>query len=46
MLKGGKNSIYVRWFYLFLVSFLLGVMIMNLGTELFCQKQEFSVLHQ
>ena len=35
MLKGGKNSIYVRWFYLFLVSFLLGVMIMNLGTELF-----------
>lgn len=39
MLKGGKNSIYIRWFYLFLGSFLLGVMVMNLGTNFFLSEE-------
>lgn len=39
MHKSMKNSIYIRWFYLFLASFLLGIIIMNLGTELFLSKE-------
>lgn len=35
MQRSAKNSIYIRWFYLFLGSFLLGVIIMNLGTKFF-----------
>lgn len=35
MQKRGKNSVYVLWFYLFLGSFLLGVVAMNLGNNMF-----------
>lgn len=35
MQKNGKNSVYVLWFYLFLGSFLLGVVAMNLGNDIF-----------
>lgn len=35
MQKSEKNRIYMRWFYLFMGSFFLGVVIMNLGTETF-----------
>lgn len=35
MQKRGKNSVYVLWFYLFLGSFLLGVVAMNLGNNIF-----------
>ncbi len=35
MWKKGRNSVYIFWLYLFLGSFLLGVIAMNLGNELF-----------
>ncbi len=35
MLRNGKSNIYVLWFYLFLGSFLLGIVAMNLGNEFF-----------
>lgn len=35
MQRIGKNNIYVLWFYVFLGSFLLGVVVMNIGNEIF-----------
>lgn len=34
MNKSGRNNVYVLWFYLFLGSFLLGVVVMNMGNEM------------
>ncbi|MDE6185327.1 MAG: hypothetical protein K2G39_07890 [Lachnospiraceae bacterium] len=34
MNKTGKGNVYMLWFYLFLGSFLLGVLIMNMGDEI------------
>ena len=34
-----KNNIYMLWFYLFLASFLLGVVVMNLGNEIFLSEE-------
>ena len=33
MNKADKNKVYRIWFYLFLVSFFLGMLIMNIGDE-------------
>lgn len=35
MKKMGNGNVYILWFYLFLGSFLLGVLIMNMGDEVF-----------
>lgn len=35
MLGREKNNIYAIWFYLFLGSFLLGIVVMNMGSNLF-----------
>lgn len=35
MRKIGNGNVYILWFYLFLGSFLLGVLIMNMGDEVF-----------
>lgn len=34
-----KNNIYMLWFYLFFGSFLLGVVVMNLGNEIFLSEE-------
>lgn len=34
MNKSGRNNVYALWFYLFLGSFLLGVVFMNMGNEM------------
>lgn len=34
MNKSGGNNVYALWFYLFLGSFLLGVVVMNMGNEM------------
>ncbi len=39
MQRKGKNSIYMIWFYLFLGSFLLGVVAMNFGNEFFLTEE-------
>lgn len=33
MNRAGRSNIYMKWFYLFLGSFLLGVFIMNMGND-------------
>lgn len=39
MRNNEKSNVYMLWFYLFLGSFLLGVVAMNLGNELFLSEE-------
>ena len=46
MLRRERNSIYMLWSYLFLGSFLLGILTMNLGSDMFLLEMVFSALHR
>ena len=39
MNKTEKGNVYIFWFYLFLGSFLLGVLIMNMGYEILLNEE-------